>query len=157
MSPEADRQTSTGSVWLCTIRLKSILEIQTSQHLPYGERLSGTDTHDQRWEETVYAEVASDTRARQAAIWTQAVYKTHNFQLQEPGGLAYIATTCAGGGSWAEHRCSSSSLNPALLHNRPARGDQHITNCCVDVYLTGRLEKNRKNKDLFSSIRQLLR
>lgn len=44
-------------------------------------------------------QAVSGKRARQAAIWTQALYKTHNFQQQEPGGLAYIATTCASGDS----------------------------------------------------------
>lgn len=56
----------------------------------------GADTaanHGQSWEEAAL----SAKKARQAAIWTQALYKTHNLQIQEPGGLAYIAATCAAG------------------------------------------------------------
>lgn len=117
MSPGADKHASLGSVWLHTISLNSgnIPEKQTLQHLPYGERRATTANHNQRWEKSsLCGEAVSAKRARQAAIWTRALYKTHNFQLQEPGGLAYIATTCASGGSWAQCCCFSSSLSPAL-------------------------------------------
>lgn len=94
---------------------RNIPEKQTLQHLPYGERRRTTANHNERWEKTACVESVSAKRARQAAIWTQALYKTHNFQLQEPGGLAYIATTCASGGSWAQLCCCfSSTVSPAL-------------------------------------------
>lgn len=101
MSPGADKHTSSGSLWLHTISLNSgnIATKQTLQHLPYGERRGTTANHNQRWEKATHVEAVSAKRARQAAIWTQARYKTHNFQQQEPGGLAYIAATCASGGS----------------------------------------------------------
>lgn len=114
----ADKHESMGSVWLRTISLNSrnIPEKQTLQHLPYGERRGTTANHNERWEKRACVESVSAKRARQAAIWTQALYKTHNFQLQEPGGLAYIANTCASGGSWAQLCCCcfSSTVSPAL-------------------------------------------
>lgn len=133
MSPGADKRASMGSVWLRAISLNSgnIPEKQTLQHLPYGGRRGTTANHTRRWERGACVEAVSAKRARQAAIWTQALYKTHNFQLQEPGGLAYIATTCASGGSWAQRCCFSCSVSPALSDNGPDREIHYTSHCCV--------------------------
>lgn len=124
---------STGSVWLLTISLNSrnVPEKQTLQRLPYGERRGTAANHNQRGEKEACVEAMSAKRARQATIWTQARYKTHNFQLQEPGGLAYIATTCARGGSWAYCCCFSSSLSPAPSDDGPEREIHCSPNCCL--------------------------
>lgn len=136
---------SMGSVWLRTISLNSrnISEKQTLQRLPYGERRATTANHNQCWERESESEACVEAvtakRARQAAIWTQALYKTHNFELQEPGGLAYISTTCASGGSWAQRCCccSSSSLSPTLWDSGPTREIHYTTNClCCHVGVT---------------------
>lgn len=133
MSPGADKNASLGSAWLGTISLNSrnIPEKQTLQHLPYGERRGTTANHSQSRDSAACEEAVSAKKARQAAIWTQALHKMHNFQIQEPGGLAYIATTCASGGSRAQCCCCSSTVSPALRDSGTDKEIHCTTKCCV--------------------------